>query len=99
MVCYKLVLINKFRIIEGNEAHSNEMEMYTYISPIKTIINNIAKQRKNFISIMKMPKVFLDAPVGVQPYLTHALLDKIDPDNKLGLCLSYDIFKYLPETN
>ncbi|CAL6015193.1 Queuine_tRNA-ribosyltransferase [Hexamita inflata] len=43
---------------------------------------------------MQIPKVLLNAPLGIQSYLTPTLLNKIDPKNTLGLALTYDILKY-----
>ena len=44
---------------------------------------------------MHLPKVFLNAPMGVQPYLSVQLLNKTDPKFKLGLALTYDCTKYI----
>ena len=43
------------------------------------------------------PKVLLSAPMGVQPYLTPALLNEIDPGCQLGLALTCDVLKYKPQ--
>ena len=44
---------------------------------------------------MHLPKVLLNAPMGVQPYLSVALLNKVDTEHKLGLALTYDCLKYV----
>ena len=44
---------------------------------------------------MHLPKVLLNAPMGVQPYLSVELLNKVDPEHKLGLALTYDCTKYI----
>lgn len=44
---------------------------------------------------MHLPKVLLNAPMGVQPYLSVELLNKVDPEHKLGLALTYDCMKYI----